>query len=171
VKGRQADLHAYLAGALENPRTGFLSSLFYGDIADHYVGLFGRPNVHVLAFETFVDEPAAFLNRLCGILEVDGELGVRLMADKHEKRKARDEASYLVPDKQSAWYPLAKAARALGLAELAGWAAARSSTPVSLGKAERRRIDDLYRATNTALQDRHGLPLATLGYPVERAPR
>ena len=171
VKGRQADLDSYLAAALERPDTGFLASLFYREIADHYAGLFGRPNVNLLAFEHFLADPAAFLGRLCGILGIDGELGARLLEGKHEKHKARDEASYLVPDKRSASYRLARAARALGLAGLAQRAAARGSTPVTLGEAERRRIDDLYRATNSALQDDYGLPLEALGYPVERAPQ
>lgn len=171
VKGRQSDLDAYLVAALEDPRSGLLSSLFYDDIADLYAGLFGRAKVNVLAFESLVDDPAAFFGRLCGILGIDGELGMRLVAGKHEKRKAQGEASYLVPDKRSAWHRLAKAARLVGLADLAAEAAARSAMPVGLGAAERRRIDDLYRAANSALQADYGLPLETLGYPVARATR
>ena len=140
--------------------------LFYCELFDHYSKLFGKEHLKILVFEEFVRDSAAFVFQLSEILGIDSAQSIGLLDDKHEKEKIRQKDSYLVPHRRSRDYRLAKVMRRIGLVRLAREAEQRSVTPIELSKEQRQQIDDLFRATNIALQESYGLRLAGFGYPV-----
>ena len=166
MKGSQKDLDELVTASLRDPGSGFFSSLFYCELFDHYSKLFGKEHLKILVFEEFVRDSAAFVFQLSDILGIDSAQSIGLLDDKHEKEKIRQKDSYLVPHRRSRDYRLAKVMRRIGLVRLAREAEQRSVTPIELSKEQRQQIDDLFRATNIALQESYGLRLAGFGYPV-----
>jgi len=166
VKGTQNDLDEFVAVSLKDPGSGFLSSLFYCNLFDHYSKLFGKEHLKILLFEEFVRNSDAFVSQLSDILGIDSTQSIGLLNDKHEKEKIRQKDFYLVPQRRSPNYHLAKVMRRMGFVRLAREAERRSITPIGLSNEQRKQIDDLFRATNKALEESYGLRLEGLGYPI-----
>jgi len=166
VKGGQADLERCIGEWLEEPNRGFLGSLIYGDILDRYAELFGKDRLHVLLFEDFINQRRVFLSQLSDILGVDCRASVALLEGAHEKQKTRLSGSYVVPNRRSAFFKLGQV---LNMINLTGWASLaklRGSHAVSLSSKQRRQIGDLYRATNSSVQQAYGVDLQRYGYPM-----
>ena len=60
----------FLKEMLKTPKQRVLVSLFYYEVSDYYVKLFGRENVHILLFEEFVADRESYIEKLSNILNV-----------------------------------------------------------------------------------------------------
>jgi hypothetical protein len=60
----------FLKEMLKTPKQRVLASLFYYEVSDYYVKLFGRENVHILLFEEFVADRESYIEKLSNILNV-----------------------------------------------------------------------------------------------------
>lgn len=167
MKGQQKDLDRHLATGLREPGEGIFAGLFYDDLLARYAGLFGAGNLHILVFEQFARDQAGFVMQLSGILGIDGQVALNLLADRHEKKRQKRANAYLVQDKKSVWHRSAKSLRRIGLAALAERVAQGSWSALAWSKQQRRGIDDLYSGSNAKLEARYGLRLREFGYPTQ----
>jgi len=170
VKGTQDDLDRHVGEALADPRRGFPGSLFYSDLLDHYARLFGKEKLHLLTFEDFVADRDRFLKRLSLILGIDPRTSAPLLGDKHEKQRSKEAGSYALPDRHSLYFKLGRLLKAMRLEPLASQAKARAIREIALSATQRRDLEDLYRASNSAVEAAYGIDLAGHGYPTGANP-
>lgn len=62
----------------------FAGTLMYGSVLESYIRIFGRENILVLCYEEMRQNVPAFLRKLCGWMNVDSGIGVKLVGDRRE---------------------------------------------------------------------------------------
>jgi hypothetical protein len=129
----------------------------YGDV-------FGMENVHVLLLEDLIADKHDFVSRLCTIMGVDADEGIKLLATAHnEKRGSR--LGYLrrrfglLPD--VAFSPMVPKPLYDAVTAMAGG----KMDPV-FTDAWRHEVEDYYRTGNRRVAERFGIDLGARGYAV-----
>jgi hypothetical protein len=162
VRGTQDEFDAYVEECLRNTQNNFLSSLFYGKLLSHYANLFGKDNLNIIVFECLQRDRGQFVGELSAILGIDADESLRLLEGKHQKKKAKLSDAYLVEPKRGK----------------GGWlgrllASAQGKAPgephlLALRPEQERHLADLYRESNTLVQEHFGVPLDKYDYPMNR---
>jgi hypothetical protein len=160
-------LEQWLSYSFRAPAKGFPAILHYRDVLRRYREVFGRENVGVFLFEEFVADRSAYIHRLSQFLGVDAEAMLALAEGKHElSNLTRGELAYF---RLRSWlgsgFRFDPATMDRGELNIA-FAGSRQRAGVSLDLAWERRLKELYREGNRALQEQDGLPLELYGYPV-----
>ena len=160
VRGTQDEFDTYVEACLKNPKIDFSSSLFYYKLLSHYANLFGKDNLKIIVFECLQRDRGQFVGELSAILGIDADESLRLLEGKHQKQKEKLSDAYLVKPKR----------------DKPGWlgrllASAQGKAPgephlLALRPEQERRLADLYRDSNTLVQEHFGVPLDKYDYPI-----
>lgn len=146
--------------------------LEYADVVDSYAALFGRDRVHLFLFEDVAADPEGFVRRICAVLGVEAELGVRLTAGRRlNERFTQPQVERLrrLAGRRavSRWLERAPAVlrmRLLGMNERHPFRAAPPAR-AEISPRWREWIESSTRAGNRRLEREWGLPLSARGYP------
>ena len=86
----------FLEEMLKTPRQRVLASLFYNEVSDCYIKLFGRKNVHILLFEEFVADRETYIEKLSNILNVRVDYSLLQDADRLYTTPKKSNGEYSV---------------------------------------------------------------------------
>lgn len=83
--------HPYYQSIDDWLQSGFqgevLTHLQYGQTVQAYTEQFGIDNVHVFLFEDLVKDEPAFFRRICSVMQIDPEEGVRLIQGERDNER------------------------------------------------------------------------------------
>ncbi len=161
-----ASFDDWIEASWNNRVNGSLHHLEYDKLIECYQHLFGNDNVHVLLYEQLRDDPMRFIGKLCSILGIPPEDGVKLIGtDRENVARTQAEVRYnhlrrlILPNLRLKKYcpdPLRK----YFLASLKRGQKHRLEIPDRWKKPLR----DRYSQSNLKLVEKTGLPLLKYGY-------
>ena len=64
-----------------------LPHIQYGQSVEAFASFFGLENVHVLLFEDLVADESAFFRRVCGLMQIDAEEGLKLATGERDNER------------------------------------------------------------------------------------
>ena len=140
----------------------------FHEIADAWASVVGEENVGVFMFEELVDDAISFARRLCSFIDIDADIGTKLLCHKHENvRKSQRMQTYV--HLRAHFMPRFNLGSLLPVSLRRVWrgyleSGARSH--VELPADWLRCIEEHYREDNRRLAERFHLPLQSFGYPM-----
>lgn len=162
------DFDRWICDGIEDYPLRSLRLYDYWSLAETYAGLFGRENVGIFLFEEFIGNRQGFLEKLCGFVGIEADEAARHLAGKHDNpphsqrlltyKKLRALFGTGLSFSKMVPAPVNNAAQRFLDSGRAAKVEPSSQTV--------RRLEDLYRASNTRLMADYGLPLEAHGYPL-----
>lgn len=149
-----------------------LPHLQYGETVEAYVEQFGIENVHVFLFEDLIADEQQFFRRICEVMQIDAEEGLRLIQGERDNERWTTRQLEILREivdspRLSFLFRMTPHRRRLAWLELEAF-----GTPKHSGEKARAPISDswkeqIFRAAepgNRWLEKHFELPLTRLGY-------
>ncbi len=138
------------------------------EIAEAWARAVGEDNVGVFVFEELVNDSGTFAKRLCDFIGIDAQLGMKLLAKRHENER-KSERTQMYARLRSAFFPDISFGKTLPAPLRRAWrnyleGGRRARVELPAGWLDR--IVDYYGSDNRKLAARYGLPLRDYNYPM-----
>ena len=169
IEGQLVDFDEWLEFALSRPQDTFLRLLNYDRQSTCYEVVFGKENVHPICYEPLLTATEDFAAQWARLLKIDAAEILQLLSGSQENKSVTDRrvtydrwrdtvfgriVSQLIPFR-SFLGPLKDRFLSKG-----------ASASIDLRPSQRFAIAEMFASENAKLAERHGLDLATYGYPM-----
>lgn len=167
-RGRHVSFDNWLDYA-KSSRHSFFKELHYDELFEIYRREFGDDRVHILLYEDMVQDRNAYASSLAGILDIDPEITLKLIAGKHHNprssgRRAKYQAfrSRFMPTMSlTRWMPGGAAIRHVANNVIDSG----KGNTVRLSSGQRQMVEEIYANGNARLAKACNLDLMIHGYP------
>lgn len=168
-RGRTVSFDNWFEHCFKYPRTTTLRQLQYDTICKSYESVFGPERVHCLCFEELNRDRAKYIEKWCGILDIDeGEFAELLSGRSEMARPSSRQIAYnrFRDSRLGAVAVLARPFHRVLMPIRKKFEAAGAPIEIKLNADQREAVFEMFASQNVALAKRKRLDLAECGYPM-----